>query len=110
MSRIMDTIESAKANSYEGVLGFKLSSGEFIVATVIADQLVTPYQIVITPNGLAFYPWLFSNSNKIDLRNLEPFIMVAVPMDKNIVDQYLQDTGQRLVKVPPSAEQRLIVN
>lgn len=115
---------AAAAKSQDNTVGFKLSSGEFIIAKLVEtgpselagrigmQELFTPVQVVVGQNGLTFIPWIFSAQTSVDLSVLSRFVMAVVEVDAKLSDYYMEGTGQRAIQIPNkgSAADRLILN
>lgn len=85
------------------VVTFKLTSGEEVVAKLVAEtdlhyKLAHPQVIGMGPQGPGLMPYLFTVSPEKEIKLLKATVTVAEATDKQFADQYIQSvTGIKLL-------------
>ena len=112
----------AIADQNGGVFGFKLSSGETVIAgllDIVATaatmghpwKLEQPLQVLIGgPQGPMLFPWLpiHKDAGEI-LVDLTPFVVAVFTPDPALIEAYEISTGKKRVITPPTADKRIII-
>lgn len=119
MNTIFDQIKEVASKNLDGVVGLKLSTGEFIMGAISNSPvsgepkyLSKPIMLMVTGQGITFVPWVISTDENYELDQLAGYTIVVASVPQNLVDAYMEQTGQRKVIAPSGArgDPRILVN
>lgn len=107
---MFDRLTELANSCSDSVVGLKLTTGEFIIGCVTnsgvtgkPQWLTKPIQVVSTQQGVHFIPWLISMDENYELEDLLAHTITMASVPQNLVDAYMEQSGQRRVLAPAGA-------
>lgn len=120
MGSIFDQIKEVANRNMDSVVGLKLATGEFVMGSISNSPvsgepkyLHKPLMLVLNgQGGVTFIPWVISSDFDFELDNIAGYTIVATSVPENLVNAYMEQTGQRSVIAPAGArgDPRILVN
>jgi hypothetical protein len=117
---LLERVKEVSDKNSDSVVGLKLVTGEFIMGVVtnsgLSGQpqwLTKPIMLAIAPQGgVHFLPWVISSDDNYELAELMPHTITVASVPDNLVQAYMENTGQRRVLAPAGArgEPKILVN
>lgn len=98
-----------------GVVGLKLSTGEFIIAAV-SDNALGTKKVLKNPAGcgfsgdgkIGFGPWIPVGECSLDLDLIERHVLAVVTVSEELSNHYAEATGMKRI-LAPKVNKKIIV-